>query len=274
MVIRPEMLAAHRIDWNDKARNVEEIAAELGVALESVVFIEQSPVDRARVRETLRGVYVPEWPSDPACFGRALESLRCFDSARTSHDARASRARSVERADLLGATSSLDEWLDTLGLRVRFERLLATNLEAAAELVQKSSQMNLRTRRMAGRELLEWSLEDPNEVWVAYVADRFGDAGLSGLFALTCVGERASLEDYVVSGRVIGRRVEETMLWAATRRAAARGARELVIAPLPTSKNRPCLDFFDAAGLKKRGEAWVVAVTDGVQAPRVAVEGM
>jgi len=271
------MLAAYRIDWNDKARNVEEIASELKLGLQSVVFIDDNPVERARVREALPEVYVPEWPTDPTCFAQALESLRCFDTPRITQEDRQRNTmyvRERERNELRVTSTSLDEWLDTLELHVRFERLDKSNLARAAQLVNKSNQMNLRTRRMSESELLEWSQQPPNEAWVVHVADRFGDAGLTGFFAITCVSDTASLEDYVLSCRVMGRRVEETMLWGAVRRAAARGARELVIAPLPTSKNKPCIDFFEAAGLKKRGEAWIVAVAEGTRAPRVAVEGL
>ena len=277
MVIRPDMLAAHRIGWSDKAQSIAEIAAELNLGLQSVVFIDDNPVERARVREALPEVYVPEWPSDPTHAPRALEALRCFDAPRVTQEDRernAMYATERKRTALRATASSLDEWLETLGLVVRFERLGAANVARAAQLVNKTNQMNLRTRRLSDAELLEWAKRAEHEAWVVHVADRFGDAGLTGFLGLSCAGESATLEDYLLSCRVMGRRVEETMLWAAAQRAAARGARELVIAPRPTPKNKPCLDFFDRAGLPRRGDAWVVDVAAGVPSPRVSVEGL
>jgi len=220
---------------------------------------------------------VPEWPIDPTHGPRALESLRCFDSPHISHEDRARNAMYAverQRSELRATTASLDEWLDTLGLVVRFERLAKDNLARATQLLNKSNQMNLRTRRLTENELSAWAAQTDHEAWVVHVADRFGDAGLTGFFGIACQGERATLEDYVLSCRVMGRRVEETMLWAAVRRAGARGARELVIAPIATSKNKPCLEFFSAYGLEHRDDGWVVPVESGVRAPRVAVEGL
>ncbi|HEY1956362.1 MAG TPA: HAD-IIIC family phosphatase [Polyangiaceae bacterium] len=277
MILRPDMLAAHRIGWTDKAQSVAEIAAELNLGLQSVVFIDDNPVERARVREALPEVYVPEWPSDPTHYPRALESLRCFDTPRVTSEDRernAMYATERKRTALRATTTSLEEWLETLGLVVRFERLAEANVARAAQLLNKTNQMNLRTRRLSEGELLAWAKRPEHEAWVVRVADRFGDAGLTGFFALACTGEKASLEDYLLSCRVMGRRVEQTMLWAAAQRAAARGARELVIEPLATPKNKPCLDFFENAGFPRRGDAWVVDVAGGLEAPRVSVEGL
>ncbi len=277
MIVRPEMLAAHRIGWTDKAASVAEIAVELNLGLQSVVFIDDNPVERARVREALPEVYVPEWPTDPTHYPRALESLRCFDTPRVTREDRernAMYALERKRTALRETTTSLEEWLETLGLVVRFERLADANVARATQLLNKTNQMNLRTRRLSENELLDWSRRPEHEAWVVRVADRFGDAGLTGFFTLACEGDSASLEDYLLSCRVMGRRVEETMLWAASQRAAARGARELVIEPLPTEKNKPCLDFFESTGVPRRGDAWVVDVERGVPSPRVSVEGL
>ncbi len=279
MIVRPDLLAAHRINWNDKAENIVRIAEELNMGLQSVVFIDDNPAERARVREALPEVFVPEWPRDPSHYARALESLRCFDAPSASKEdleRNAMYATERKRTELRGATSSLDEWLSTLGLVVRFERVAESNATRAAQLLNKTNQMNLRTRRMSEAELVAWARDPSHEAWAVHVTDRFGDAGLTGLLGITHArDEVAELDDYVLSCRVMGRRVEEAMLWAAAQRASSRGAKKLVIAPIVTKKNKPCCDFFANAQLERDGDAWMVDLARAPNAPEhVSIEGL
>jgi FkbH-like protein len=278
MIIRPEVLAAYRVNWRDKAANIVEIAQELNLGLQSIVFLDDNPVERGRVRDALPEVFVPEWPSDPTRYPSALDRLRCFDTVHISaEDAErnAMYATERERTALRGRVSSIDEWLAGLGVTVRFELLGNGNLARAAQLMNKTNQMNLRTRRMSEPELLAWSKESGHEVWTVNVSDRFGGAGLTGIVSLSLEGDGAHLADYVLSCRVMGRRVEETMLWAAKRRGGALGARRLVAVPQPTTKNKPCLDFFARSGLTAASDGYAQALESGEPPPaHVTVEGL
>ncbi len=277
MVIRPEMLAAYRINWRDKAQNIAEIVQELNLGIQSVVFIDDNPIERGRVREALPEAYVPEWPVDPTHYPRALESLRCFDAPHISAEdveRNAMYATERERTTLRGQVSSIDEWLATLDLVVRFERLVPSNIARATQLLNKTNQLNLRTRRLSESELLAWSKEDAHEAWATHVSDRFGNAGLTGLLGIAREGDDVHMVDYVLSCRVMGRRVEETMVWAAQSRAARLGGRRLVIEPIATAKNKPCLDFF--ARLEGQAAGRYVRATDSPGAPpaQVRIEGL
>lgn len=281
MLIRPEMLAAYRINWQDKAQNILELSTELNLGLQSVVFLDDNPVERGRVREALPEVFVPDWPADPTHYPRALESLGCFDSPRiTAEDAErnAMYATERERTSLRTRVSSHEDWLATLGITVRFEPLGPTNVARATQLLNKTNQMNLRTRRLAESEFLAWvrdSDEGPRETWTVTVSDRFGAAGLTGLLSLARKADDVHLVDYVLSCRVMGRRVEETLLWASARRAAALGGKRLVVAPIPTAKNKPCLDFVARAGLASTEEGYVKDLGAQEPAPeRLTIEGL
>lgn len=278
MILRPEMLAAFRINWRDKAQNIVEIAKELNLGLQSVVFIDDNPVERGRVHEALPEVYVPAWPIDPTRYPGALESMTCFDSAHISAEdleRNAMYATERERTSLRNRVSTLDEWLATLNMAVRFEALGRSNLPRVAQLLNKTNQMNLRTRRLTEVELEAWAREPGHEVWAVHVSDRFGDAGLTGILGLGRRGDEVHVEDYVLSCRVMGRRVEEVMVWAAKRRGAALGAQNLVIAPIATAKNKPCLDFFEKAGHPRRDDGYLESVALDEPSPSlVAITGM
>jgi FkbH-like protein len=278
MLIRPQVLAAYRINWRDKAQNILEITKELNLGLQSTVFIDDNPIERGRVREALPEVYVPDWPVDPTRYGAALDSLRCFDSPHVSAEDRernAMYATERERTSLRSQVASFDDWLATLGLKTRFERLAPGNVARAAQLLNKTNQMNLRTRRLSEAEFMQWAGEAGRETWTVHVSDRFGDAGLTGLLSLAREGDDVQVADYVLSCRVMGRRVEETMLWAGRRRAAALGGRRLVVSPLATAKNKPCLDFMARAGMPQSASDYVPpAVADEPSPALVAIEGL
>jgi len=257
MILRRTDFAGWRINWRDKAENVAAVLAEIGLGAESAVFIDDSAVERARVAAAVPGILVPEWPLDPTAFRETLGSLRCFDSVSLTSEDRARTAMySAERARAASASAaaSLDEWMASLEVRVSVEPLAKRNLERAAQLFNKTNQMNLSTRRLTADELMRWSDEEMRTVLTLRVADRFGDSGLTGMIGIERSGTAAVLVDFLLSCRVMGRGVERTMLHVAVAQARALGATELRAEYQPTARNRPCLEFFRSAGLRYDGD--------------------
>jgi len=159
----------------------------------------------------------------------------------------AERTRRTERT----AIPSLDEWLESLGTSVTVESLSDGNLDRTVQLFNKTNQMNLATRRLSRSELQQWALMPGHRLLTFRVADRFGDSGLTGLVGLSIEGMRARLEDFLLSCRVMGRQVEETMLHVAVDHARSRGARTLHAEFRPTPRNAPCLAFLQRSGLRE-----------------------
>jgi FkbH-like protein len=253
MVLREEDFVGWRINWNDKARNIAELATELNLGLQSVVFVDDNPVERARVREALPEVLVPDWPEDKLLCPSALLALRCFDTpAITREDAERTQLYSAERKRdaLMTQVGSLDDWLKGLGIRVKVEPLGAANLARTAQLLNKTNQMNLTTRRLAEPELSEWARGPGRSLWAVTVSDRFGDAGLTGIVSVEADNGVGRIVDFVLSCRVMGRKIEETMLHLAVTDAARLGVSSLEARYLPTAKNKPCLSFFQASGFQ------------------------
>jgi FkbH-like protein len=250
MVLRADDFVAWKINWNDKARNILDLTKELNLGLQSVVFIDDNPVERARVREALPEVLVPEWPAEKFLYPAALHQLRCFDApALSEEDLARTRMYQEERQreQLQQQVGSIDDWLQSLEIKVRAEPLHAGNLTRATQLLNKTNQLNLSTRRLTEAELLEWSRGAQRGFWALSVSDRFGDAGLTGLISVEIDGGQARVVDYVLSCRVMGRRVEHTMVHMAVEATKGR-ASTLVAKLLPTAKNKPCLTFWQSAG--------------------------
>ena len=260
MVLRQNDFAGWRINWNDKAQNIADLMKELNLGLDSAVFLDDNAVERARVAEALPDVLVPDLPNDKMLYASALRRLDCFDSPALSNEDRQrtafysadrDRRTNLERADNVG---SLDEWLHTLQIKVQAEPINDVNRKRAGQLLNKTNQMNLTTRRMTEVELETWANANNRELWTFRVSDKFGESGLTGIASVERLGEEAVVTDYVLSCRVMGRRVEETIVHQVTESARNLGAKKLKVIYRPTPKNQPCLDFWRSSGFEYEGE--------------------
>jgi len=149
---------------------------------------------------------------------------------------------------------SLNAWLKTLKIKIRAEELNQTNLPRAVQLLNKTNQMNLRTRRLSENVLKKWADQDFHDFWVVFVEDKFGESGLTGIISLEYSGKSAVIADFILSCRVIGRKAEETMLAFACRKAKEMGTTEVLAEYIATPKNKPCLDFFRRSGFVSKPE--------------------
>src|SRR5919108_73039 len=160
MVLKEEDLAGWKINWQDKAQNIVGLVEELTLGLDAAVFIDDNPVERARVGAALPDVFVPDWPKDKLLYRQTLLSLDCFDSGFiSSEDRQRTKMYTAERqrSQLKSTVGSLEEWLKTLHTQVMVEPLNDTNLGRVTQLFNKTNQLNLSTRRMTSAELSMWA---------------------------------------------------------------------------------------------------------------------
>lgn len=248
MVLRLKDFAGWRINWQDKVQNIIDLVSDLNLGLQSLVFIDNDPVERARVREALPEVFVPEWPEDAMLYKSALSSLSCFDVPSISKEDMGRTKGYISeqlRKDLKRKVTSIDEWLKRLNVKIKIEELSDANLQRAVQLLNKTNQMNLTTRRMTESELIDWSRQRNHKLWTFRVSDSFGDYGLTGIISLEMENRQAKVVDFVLSCRVIGRKVEEVMLYTVIKHAQSIGLDKIYAKYIPTRKNKPCLEFFE-----------------------------
>ncbi len=253
MLLRTRDFVGWRINWEDKAANIVELMAELNLGMQSALFIDDQPAERARIRGALPEVLVPEWPVDPMLYKQSLLSLNCFDTVVMSDE-------DLSRTDMYQAegerkasrvsVQSIDDWLRCIDLEVTVEDLCDHNLQRTVQLLNKTNQMNLSTRRMTEDELLEWRDSGNRRVWCFRVRDKFGDSGLTGIVSLEWEDRSAQIVDFVLSCRVFGRRIEHLMAHVAIDFAAAQGVENVEAVYAPTAKNKPCLEFWMDSGFR------------------------
>jgi len=258
MVLRPDDFAAWRIDWGDKAANVAAIARELNLGLDAVVFIDDSPAERARVREALPEVLVPEWPEQKLLRVAALQSLRCFDSIAVSREDRARGdlyTAERRRTEARTTVTSVEDWQRSLDLHVTVTPLRRPDLKRIVQLLNKTNQMNLRTRRTTETELAAWADGGGRRLWALRARDRFGDAGLVGVVSAERFDAEMRIADFVLSCRVFGREIERVMVHAVVEHARAEGTATVVAEYLPTPRNLPTLEFWRRSGFGEESTA-------------------
>jgi len=248
MILKMDDFAAFRINWEDKANNVEEILKELNLTQESAVFIDDNPRERDRVREALQRVFVPDWPENSLLYRKKFLSLTCFDTILVSEDDRKRSQMYLqerERLDLRAKTQNLEEWLESLETTVSIKPLTDADLPRAVQLLNKTNQMNLTTRRLSEDEFKLWSEKPGNKVWIFRVADKLGDSGLTGIASLSIESKEAQIVDFILSCRVFGRKIENVMARTLVQTAKDCGVKKIKAKYLVTEKNGPCLEFFD-----------------------------
>ena len=258
MLLRKNDFSGWRINWNDKAQNIIELANEMNLGLQSIVFIDDNPVERARVRQALPEVLVPEWPEDVSYYVRALWELNCFQVPGVSNEDVNRQKMIMEEQDrkfLLNNIASVDVWIKSLGIACEVEPACPSNFQRVVQLLNKTNQMNLTTRRLTEAELKAWLTSGDRCILTVRVKDIYGDYGLTGIIGLECTGSDLILTDFILSCRVMGRKIEETMLYLASEYGRSRGAKRLVARYIKTDKNAPCIQFFNKAGLMMENEA-------------------
>jgi FkbH-like protein len=257
MVLRPAHFAALRVNWEDKAANLREIAAELNIGTGSLVFLDDSPAERGWVREQMPEVLVPDLPADPADYAPFLEGLDAFEVLElTEEDRRRSRmyAEQAARRNLEKSSRSLEEYLQGLGIRLRVARLEEKTFARACQMIAKTNQFNLTARRHDDARMRALMSDPDFEVYTLAVSDRLGESGVTGLAVLRYAGETCTLDTLLLSCRVLGRRVEESFL-AVLAAAAAGRARRLVGERVPTAKNGQTADFYPRMGFRPAGQS-------------------
>jgi len=188
-------------------------------------------------------------------YPRALAELKCFETpAVTAEDTMRTRMYVSERsrAALLDRIGSGDAWLKSLEIRVDVEEVGEGNADRALQILNRTNQMNLATRRLNEMEFKNWQADRTRRSWCFRVSDRLGDSGIAGLLSIEHVAEVAEIRDWLLSCRVMGRKVEETMLHVAIDYARSVGLRAVRAKYEPTAKNAPCLAFLQRAGFPAR----------------------
>ncbi len=270
MVLKEDDVSVFVANWDNKADNIRLVQKVLNIGFDSLVFLDDNPFERNIVREFLPDVVVPELPEDPSLYIEKIASLNLFETASYSEAdrQRPEQYREEAQRELVKTQfTNISDYLTSLDMKIKLERFSAFNLPRIAQLILRSNQFNLTTRRYS-EAVCEVLMNDAEHTvpFTLTLADKFGDYGLISVIILKLHAEEIEIDEYLMSCRVLQRGVEYFAMNNIVALAAKRGAKRVRGRYIRSEKNDMVKAFFDPFGFKKISEAangdseWVLDV--------------
>jgi FkbH-like protein len=255
MVLHESHISCFVANWEDKAANLRKIAATLNVGINSLVFADDNPAERALIRKELPQVQVPELPEDPALYAETIASAGYFEGlAITAEDQERTNQylANSERARMLEQVTDVESYLQSLAMELIVEPFNDLGIPRITQLINKTNQFNLTTRRYMEAEVRTLMTSPDAIAFAARLSDRFGDNGLiSVVIAKRDGSSGAYIDTWLMSCRVLGRRVEEACLNALVSACQSRGVTQLIGVYKPTEKNVIVRDLYTRLGFRE-----------------------
>ncbi|MGE3760203.1 MAG: HAD-IIIC family phosphatase, partial [Pseudobdellovibrionaceae bacterium] len=258
MILKLEDFAAFQVNWRNKAENLNEIASQLELSPEALVFVDDSPFERNLVRRLAPKVMVPEMPDDIAEYIHTLDSLRYFETIDFSdEDARRHQLYSENRMrqSLRAETLDMAEYLKSLDMQCEVSGINSINSRRVTQLVNKSNQFNM-TGQKVSQIVIDDLIENPQHMGRVYrLRDRFGDNGLISAAILRLDADTMTIENWVMSCRVLLRGVEEFVHRDLIRLAKSKGIRRVVGLYVKGERNALVAPLYRKLGFRLVSEA-------------------
>jgi FkbH-like protein len=252
MILQESHFAAMRMNWDDKVANMKALAQEINIGVDSIVFFDDDRVNREMMREFLPEVTVVEMPEDPSLYCKILMDLNCFQSMSiTEEDKKKGKMYAEEKTRRRMAQSATDltEYLRQLHLTVSIEEVKTLTIPRVSQLTQKTNQFNMTTRRYTEESIREFMKSDRYRVLSIHVSDKFGDNGLTGVVIIRKEKRGVWYVDtFLLSCRIIGRKIEETVLAYLVSEARKQDVHLLCGEVIPSKKNKPAGQFYEKSG--------------------------
>jgi FkbH-like protein len=267
MLLKRQHISAWQINWNPKSENIVHIAKALNIGIDSLVFIDDSPMEIDYMRAARPEVSCFLVPEDPADILDTMRNLTLFDRLEVTQEdrKRADLMRAEQQRTALGSSLSPEEFRKSLGLRIDFFLTQPTDLERITQLINKTNQFNLTTIRRSVDQVRALASSPQHRVFGIRVSDKFGDYGLTGVIIAEIQqnSREMIIDTFLLSCRVLGRGVETALLAALADEARIQGAEYLVASFIPTAKNAPASTFLPDHGFRALGQNnWRIVVSE------------
>lgn len=277
MLLKENHIAVFQANWNDKATNIKAIAQELSLGEESFVLLDDNPVERGLVRRLLPKVAVPELPEDPAYYARTLLASGLFEAVAYSTEDR-QRADfyqdNARRVALERQAGDVEAYLASLAMEIEFRPFDEIGRARITQLINKSNQFNLTTRRYTEAEVAAAQADPDCFTLQVRLSDTFGDNGMISVIICRRAGRDWTIDTWLMSCRVLNRKVETAVLMELLDQAQARGIERLLGVYRPTERNDLVRDHYAKLGFAQvatQPDGTTEWILDVASAPRASV---
>ena len=254
LIVRQKNISAYRINWNDKATNIQELAEELNIGLDSMVFLDDNPAERARVKQTLPDVEVPGFPEQPHQLSAFFKSVyeKYFQVYQLTSEDKSKTQQYVanaERTVFKKSFTDMDSYLESLDMELKVHYADKFTIGRIAQMTQKTNQFNLTTRRYSENELQEL-IHNNNLVLCLNVKDKFGDNGITVVAIVIVKNTEARIENFLLSCRILGRGIESAFMDFLLNDLKQRGILKVSATYIPSKKNEQTENFYEKNGFE------------------------
>ncbi len=253
MVLKHDDFVAEIIGWNPKPQGMRQLAKDLNIGLDAMVFLDDNPAEREQMRAECPEVTVIDFPSDTSQLPQVIvdsynELFFSLEVTREDLDKTEMYRTEVQRNDERRASGSLGDYLRNLGMAMDLHMLRSEEVVRAAQLAGKSNQFNVTTIRYTQTQLKELASAEDSDAVVACMSDKYGSQGLVALLILRYRNKQAEIDSFLMSCRVMGRGAENEFMAQIKRLLEVKGIKSIVATYVRTAKNAPVENLYDRLG--------------------------
>ena len=253
MLLQHEDFVAEAINWESKSVNIRQLAADLNIGLDAFVFLDDNPAEREAMRETCPEVTVIDFPKDTSLLPEVVEKAYkdYFLSLEvTGEDTKKTamyRAENQRKAEMSSAVS-MDEYLKRLEMTMDIHIMLPEEEKRVTQLTNKTNQFNVTTRRYSEEEIHSFAVSENSDVITVHMSDKYGEQGLVSVLILKYDGDKAEIDTFLMSCRVMGRNAEIEIISRIKQLLERKNIQIVHAAYLKTAKNAPVAGLFEKLG--------------------------
>lgn len=271
MILREECFGAIRINWNDKVSNLKELSSELNIGLNSMIFVDDDPVNREMIKMQLPEVLVLDLPDDPSQYAKCITELTDFNVLSVTEedlDRGKMYFEQKQRTEFEKSITSLDDFLKQLNIKIKIKNANEFTIPRISQLTLKTNQFNLTTHRYQEEEIRRFASDKSTMIGCAQIEDKFGDNGITGVFIVKKEKEIWEIDTFLLSCRVMGRGIENGILGYLLGKAKSDGVKFVKGTFIPSKKNMPCQTFLEDSGFNKKDSEWIFDLNNVIKVPK------
>lgn len=247
MLLREENFASIKINWNNKVDNIIEISNDINIGIDSLIFIDDDPINREMVKENLLNILVINLPKDPSLYVKTLKNINDINVLQLTNEDFNKKDiyyQQRQRNELKEKISNLDNFLASLDMEVNIKKANNFYIPRISQLTKKTNQFNLTTKRYSEEDINNFSINDNYYVYCVNVKDKFGDNGITGVFIIEKENDNFIIDTFLLSCRIIGRNIEKVMLNFIINLAIKNNINKIIGKYYPTQKNKQVENFY------------------------------
>jgi FkbH-like protein len=248
IVLKEEHFSSIHINWNNKADNICEIARELNIGLDSLVFIDDNPAERELIKRYAPEVIVPDFPEQPYLLPLFFKEVaeRYFKIYSLTEEDKVKTEQykaNAQRVNAQQSYTSMEEYIRSLEIELKITEVNDITLSRVAQMTQKTNQFNLTTHRYTDADIRQM-LYKGNIIYTLSVSDKFGDSGITGLCIIEIEDSKARIDSLLLSCRILGKDIEKAFVCYVLQELKEKGFTEVTAFYVPTAKNMQVAEFY------------------------------